>query len=102
MLPQTAETFKTGEPLEIKISIEQTIESVVLYYRHVNHAERFKTVEMQRTNKSYRATIPADYTDTLYPLQYYFEVREKPDNAWLYPGLTVNLTQQPYFILRKT
>ncbi|MCG6960145.1 hypothetical protein LJE82_09680 [bacterium BMS3Abin03] len=93
--------FKVGEPLEIKISIEKTIESVVLYYRHVNHAERFKTVEMQRTGKSYRATIPADYTDTLYPLQYYVEVREKPDNEWLYPGLTSKLTQQPYFVVRK-
>ena len=93
--------FKVGEPIKIEISIEKTIESVLLYYRHVNHAERFNAVEMQRTDKSYWATIPANYTDTLYPLQYYFEMREKPDNAWLYPGLASKLTQQPYFVVRK-
>ncbi len=94
--------FKAGEPLDLEISIEKTIGSVTLYYRHVDQAERFKTEEMKRTGNSYRATIPADYTDTLYPLQYYFELREKPDNAWLYPGLSEKLTQQPYFVVRKS
>jgi hypothetical protein len=92
--------FEKGKPLDIEISIEKVIESVRLYYRHVNHAERFKTVEMQKPGKSFQATISSDYTDTLYPLQYYFELREKPDKAWLYPGLTANLTQQPYFVVR--
>jgi hypothetical protein len=93
--------FKAGKPIKIEISIEKVIESVRLYYRHVNHAERFKTVEMQRFGKSFRATISSDYTDTLYPLQYYFELREESKKAWLYPGLTANLTQQPYFVVRK-
>ena len=94
------EYFKAGQSLDIEISIEKAIESVQLYYRHVNQAERFKTAEMLRMGKSYRATIPADYTGTLYPLQYYFELREKPDNAWLFPGLNAALTQQPYYIIR--
>jgi hypothetical protein len=56
---------------------------------------------MQLAGESYRATIPADYTNSQYPLQYYFEVKEKPDKAWLYPGFGENLTNQPYFVVRK-
>ena len=93
--------FKAGEPLELELSIEKTIRSVLLYYRHVNHGERFQTIEMEEINKNFRASIPADYTKSLYPLQYYFELREEPKKAWLYPGLTANLTQQPYFVVRK-
>ncbi len=91
--------FKAGAPLNLELSIEKAIGSVLLYYRHINHAERFKTLKMQQTGKSFRATVPADYTDTLFPLQYYFELRDTPKNAWLYPGLTAKLTQQPYFVL---
>ena len=93
--------FKPGEPLDLELSIEKTIASVRLYYRHVNQAERYQIAEMQGTGKSFRATVPADYTDTVYPLQYYFEVREKPEMAWLYPGFEAELTNQPYFVVRK-
>jgi hypothetical protein len=93
--------FEVGEPLDLEISTENDIESALLYYRHVNHAERFNIIGMTLTGKTYRATIPKEYTDTQYPLQYYFELRDKPDNAWLYPGLTARLTQQPYYVVRK-
>jgi hypothetical protein len=46
-------------------------------------------------------TIPADYTDTPYPLQYYFELSNASGQAWLYPGLGPTLTDQPYFLLRQ-
>ena len=91
-----------GEPLELELSIKREIMSARLYYRHVNHAERYQTTTMQPTGKSFRATIPADYTNSLYPLQYYFELKEKPDKAWLYPGFSENLTNQPYFVVRMT
>ncbi len=93
--------FKPGESLDLELSIEKTIASVRLYYRHVNQAERYQIAEMQGTGKSFRAAVPADYTDTVYPLQYYFEVREKPEMAWLYPGFEAELTNQPYFVVRK-
>ena len=95
------EQLKVGEPLEIELSVEKTIRSARLFYRHVNHAERFELVEMHVTGKSYRATIPADYTNSEYPLQYYFEMKEEPAIAWLYPGFGENLTNQPYFVVRK-
>jgi hypothetical protein len=93
--------FKRGESLDLEVSIEKAIASVRLYYRHVNHAERYETVEMQQIGKSYHAVIPADYTNSQYPLQYYFELNEGPEKAWLYPGFTADLTNQPYFVVRK-
>ena len=99
------EYFKTGESLELEISVEKTIGSILLYYRHVNQAERYKSAEMKLTGKSYRAAIPADYTDTQYPLQYYFELKDTEDavkTAWLYPGFSGSLTNQPYFVVRRS
>jgi len=95
------EQFTAGTSLDIELSMEKAIGSVRLFYRHVNHAERFASVEMQRTGKGYRTSIPADYTDSQYPLQYYFELKEQPERAWLYPGFTKDLTNQPYFVVRK-
>jgi len=92
--------FKPGEPLDIELSVEKVSGSVQLHYRNVNHAERYKTVELQLKGKSYRAVIPAEYTDSLYPLQYYFELKDNSENAWLYPGFTSDLTNQPYFVVR--
>ncbi len=93
--------FKAGEPLELELSIEKKVVSARLYYRHVNHAERYNLIEMQLTGNGYRAIIPADYTNTQYPLQYYFELKETPAIAWLYPGFSADLTNQPYFVVRK-
>jgi hypothetical protein len=96
------ERFKAGEPLDIELLVEKGIGSARLFYRRVNHAERYKALEMQLIGRSYRATIPADYTNSEYPLQYYFELREKPEKAWLYPGFRADLTNQPYFVVHKT
>jgi hypothetical protein len=96
------EQFKGGEALEIELSVEKAIGSVRMYYRHVNQAERFRSVEMQPAGRSYRATIPAGYTDSEYPLQYYFELKDGPEKAWMYPGFTADLANQPYFVVRKT
>ena len=93
--------FRPGEPLDLELSSEKEIASVRLYYRHVNHAERYQTATMQSTGGSFRATIPAVYTNSLYPLQYYFELRDSPRNAWLFPGFTIELTNQPYFVVRR-
>jgi hypothetical protein len=96
------ERFRAGEPLDIELSVEKQIGSVKLYYRHVDHAERYMTMEMQLTGKNSRASIPAEYTDSEYPLQYYFELREGPSKAWLYPGFAGDLMNQPYFVVRRT
>jgi hypothetical protein len=77
------------------------VRSVGMYYRHVNQAERFENVEMAVQGGTYRATIPAAYTDSPYPLQYYFEIRESAGKASLYPGFAPDLANQPYFVVRR-
>jgi len=74
--------------------------SGLLHYRHVNQAERYQSAELQAQGAQYQATIPAHYTDSPYPLQYYFELRQGPTSVWLYPGFAPDLTNQPYFVLR--
>jgi len=74
---------------------------VRLHHRHVNQAERYQVAEMERQGGSWRTAIPAAYTDSPFPLQYYFELREGSGKAALYPGFTPDLTNVPYFVVRQ-
>jgi hypothetical protein len=56
---------------------------------------------MDAASHGYTAKVPGAYTDSQFPLEYYFEVKESAELALLYPGLSVNLTQQPYFVVRR-
>jgi hypothetical protein len=92
--------FKAGQPLAIELTVEPTITAANLYYRHVNQAERFQVTSMTSEGPRYRAAIPADSTDSSYPLEYYFEVTQ-PDGAMqLFPGFSKDLNNQPYFVVR--
>jgi hypothetical protein len=93
--------FHPGQPLEIEFSSEKTPTSVRLYYRHVNQAERYQSVEMQSQGDRFRATIPALYTDSAYPIEYYFEMKSAPETACLYPGFDAERANQPYFVVRR-
>ncbi len=94
--------FMKARPLVIDLSLETPVALVHLYYRHVNQAERFSFKPMEARENTYRATVPASYTDSPYPLAYYFEVRSTTGKALLYPGFSPGLTNQPYFVVRAT
>jgi hypothetical protein len=85
--------------IELKAPAEA---SVQLWYRHFNQAETFQKTEMARLPESdrFRGSVPASYADTLYPVQYYFEIRQGPEQVWLYPGFNPQRTNQPYFLVR--
>src|ERR1051325_11062794 len=91
--------FVRGKDLTIELLVKQKV-SARLYYRHVNQSEHFQSAEMQSQAGKFQGTIPGNYTDTAYPLQYYFELRQGSKDAWLYPGLNRDLTNQPYFVVR--
>ncbi len=93
-------TFNSGNAFAVELTAEKAYASVRLYYRHVNQAERWESQPMQAERRIWRATIPAEYTQSPFPLQYYFELRESPHAAVLYPGLGDQLTNQPYFAVR--
>lgn len=95
-------TFHPGQPLSVSLHLPGTTahaapSSVHLFYRHVDQAERWKSSEMKRDHNGYNASIPADYTDSAYPLQYYFELNHGTDLAWLYPAFNSSLSNQPYY-----
>ncbi len=93
--------FQPGTPLSLEFAADKRYASVLLHYRRVNQAERWQTVPMQSNESVWRTAIPAEYTDTPYALQYYFEVRKSPNTATLYPGFGEQRTEQPYFVVRR-
>lgn len=95
--------FTSGSDIKLEISFSKKPFAVILHYRHIDHAERYNSIEMtiDGVNK-YVVTIPGAYTESVYPLTYYFEVKESAKISALYPGLGAKLKDQPYFIMRQT
>ena len=74
--------------------------TVVLHYRHLNQGEHYRTVEMGGDGRL-SATVPGDYTDSPYPLAYFFTMRHADGDAWIVPGLDETLANQPYHVVRQ-
>jgi hypothetical protein len=95
------EHFQRTQPLTLELT-GPVLASVRLHYRHVNQAERWQSDIMDRKGQVYIAAIPGAYTDSPYPLLYYFELKSSPDRAWLYPGFPPDLAGQPYYVIGGT
>ena len=91
--------FKPGADLPLSLANVGDARATLLY-RHVNHAERWQSLAMTREGDDMRAAIPAGYTNSPYPVQYYF-VLEQGGQATMYPGLGATLSQQPYYAVWK-
>ena len=92
--------FKRGADLRIAISVPSDTKGVRLHYRHVNQAENYVTAEMERNGPRFEIKISAGYTQTDFPLEYFFEVQKANGTAGLHPGFSPELTNQPYFVVR--
>ena len=75
--------------------------SVRLCYRHVNQAERWKTIDATRDQGAYTAAIPGEYTESKFALEYYFELEDGKGVQWMYPGFNKSFSNQPYFAVCK-
>jgi hypothetical protein len=97
------ETYQPGADLELQASIApgRSIASLKCVYRRVNQAERWREAPMLKDGEIHRAAIPAAYADGKYPLQYYFVAAENPTAMDLYPGLGPDLSDEPYFVVRR-
>jgi len=95
------EKIAAGQPVNLLLSFEKIPKSVEVYYRHVNQGERYEKMEMKPDGNSYKATISGDYTNSKYPLEYYFVLRNSPESAWMYPGFNEKHNNQPYFVIRQ-
>ena len=94
--------FQPGTAAVITLTVESGAAptSVRLHYRHVNQAERWESAVMELSEGAWRVSIPAAYTDSPFPLQYYFGLKGR-GRAWLHPGFAPDLLNQPYFVLRR-
>jgi hypothetical protein len=95
-------SFQPGQELSLYAIVHsQEVRRAQLYFRHTNQAEPWRVEEMRGEAGVYRAAIPGDYTQSPYPLQYYFELAaESPPVARIYPGFVSSLSNQPYYVVR--
>jgi hypothetical protein len=97
-------SFRPGQPVTVELVLQgqqPSVGGVRLCYRRVHQALSYQTADMQAQGTHYGATIPGAYSNSPYPLQYYFELRDQSRRAWLYPGFDVTLANQPYFVVRQ-
>ncbi|MDE3199617.1 MAG: hypothetical protein KGN79_01750, partial [Acidobacteriota bacterium] len=93
--------FAPGKALALTLDVKgEPVDSVRLRYRHVNQAERWNAADTHMDGERFMAEIPAEYTQSEYALEYYFEL-ERGGRAWMYPGFDETLSNQPYFAVWK-
>jgi hypothetical protein len=95
--------FRRAQPVSIGIVVPDPSVAVTLHYRRVDQAEPWQAEPMKREKGRHTAVIPARYTDSAFPLQYYFELRGGSlPGAWLYPGFDAGWSSQPYVVVRQS
>ena len=90
------QAFHPGNELPLRLQVAEPVTEVFLCYRHVTQAERWLSKPMERSGQVFTASIPGAYTQSPFPLQYYFDLRSQKD-ATFYPPLNATLSNQPYF-----
>ena len=96
-------SFEAGAPLTLAVTVlvPEEVSSIRLHYRHVDQAERWKRAEMQGAGGSFTVAIPADYTNSDFPLEYYFDLAGKSGAARLEPAFNATLSNQPYYTVTR-
>ena len=102
-------SFTRGAPLRITVAYDGQSPSgdarrearvpVRLFYRHVNQAEEYNSVDLTQQDGALQAVIPAAYTASPYALQYFFELRDRSEQARRFPGFASDRGNQPYFVV---
>ncbi len=93
--------FTPGKDLTITASMPNFDGTATLHYRHLNQGEVYESVPMTGEGGEFSATIPGTYTDSDYPLSYYFVLKAPSGDAWIAPGLEHSLADQPYHVIRQ-
>jgi hypothetical protein len=89
--------FRPGDAFSVAVRAPREATGIGLVYRHLNQAETYRSLDMRREGGAWTAQVPADYTQSPYPLQYYFEVRAAAGVA-LWPGFRSDFLGRPYFV----
>ena len=98
-----AASFDPGKPIEVSVAFNASRPNrkVTLAYRQADQSQSWRSVEMSGRDNEFSATIPGDYTQSPYPIQYFFEVHE-PGGSAIYPGFSPDLSNQPYILVRRS
>src|SRR6185437_14154141 len=93
--------FVPGKPLHIGFGVDgnTVVASARLLYRHVDQAEEYRSLALTEQQGELQAVIPAAYTASKYPLQYFLELHVGQGRAHRYPGFTSEIGNQPYFVV---
>jgi hypothetical protein len=100
---QPPASFEPGAPLTLAVTVlvPEEVSSIRLRFRHVDQAERWTRVEMQGDGGIFSVAIPADYTQSDFPLEYYFELVAKSGAARLEPAFDATFSNQPYYTVMR-
>lgn len=88
-------TFKPGEAIRLWMGPDTP---GILHYRHLHQGERYLSLPTAKDDVGQVAIIPADFTNSPFPIQYYFEIRTQ-NAPVMYPGFQENFTGTPYFVV---
>ncbi len=99
---EPAAEFEPNREHPITVRVERPgVERVFVHYRAVNHADGWERIELSRRDGAFHGTISTHVTARRFPLQYYFEIFPDQVTATLFPGLRDDLTNTPYFVVRR-
>jgi hypothetical protein len=100
---QPSHKFRRGETVMIEAVPKRGtgLKTVRMRFRRVNQGESWQSSDMEFGANHYHAEIPGSYSDSPYPLQYYFECTPNSGRPWSYPDLRARWQGQPYFVIRQ-
>ena len=94
-------SFVKGAPIAVAMKMPAAKGKLVkLHYRHVNQSEKFNSLEMIADGDSFEAVIPEEFTNTSWPVMYFFEVIEKTGTASFLPCINETMDNVPYYVIR--
>ena len=93
--------FDPQAPMTIVMQAGTPVRAAELWYRHVNHAERWRSMAMTRSGSQFRATIPQAYVMSPYPMQYYFVLHGDEAAPVFAPAFNATLSNVPYHTVWK-
>ena len=90
-----------GENISLlcKLDINKKL-SGYINFREVNQSKKWRRKKLTKSRDIYYSVIPKRFTNTQYPIQYYFEFTNKKYSSFS-PGFNKFLSNQPYYLLRQ-
>jgi hypothetical protein len=100
--------FVPGQAVKIAVTSTVPPPTGMLFYRHVNQGERWKSAALELVgDDQLTATIPGEYTNSPYALQYYIACSMTSPRmpVWsrtqFLPGFSADFRGQPYYVIEQ-